>query len=130
MSRKTLKEEPVPSINPYFQRAIDKAGSENKAAIVLKTSQGNLNRLKNFGTPGDDLVIRLAEYLGEDPTRLLLIVQTERSPEKAKPLWARLLKKHVPAAAAVLLMALVAASGATPLPCLTGAADSMYIMSN
>lgn len=131
MGRKPLKDEPAPSIKSYIEKAVQKAGSGNKAAAALKTSQGNICRLMAYGAPGDELVLRLAEYLGEDPEKLLLLAHAEYAPEKAQPVWARLLKKHVPAAAAVLAIAVVAGATALPFPGVShSCSGSMYIMSN
>jgi hypothetical protein len=122
MARKTLKDEPAPSIKTYIERAAKKAGSGNKAAAALRMSQGNFSRLMAYGAPGDDLLIRLAEYLGEDPEKLLLLARSEYASEKARPLWSQLLKRYIPpAAAALLVMVLAATSGADPLPSSWGA---------
>lgn len=111
MTRKMLKDEPAPSINPYFEKAAQKAGSANKAAQALKTSQSNISRLMGYGSPGDDLILRLAEYLGEDPEKLLLLSHAEYGPEKARPVWTELLRRF--SGAAALLLALTLAGSAS-----------------
>ena len=112
------------SIRDFLQAGIQKAGSGNKLAAELKTSSANINRLTTgTGFPGDETVIRLAKYLGEDPQKLLLLNQAERAPEAARPEWEKVFKKFAGAAVVAFVVS-------TALPCLTGAAGTMYIMSN
>lgn len=90
------------TIREYFQQAIEKAGSGNKLAAALKTTGGNITRVMiGAGFPGDETVIRLADYLGENREKLLLINQTERAPEAARASWEKVFKKF--AGAAMLL---------------------------
>ena len=112
------------TIRGYFQKAIEKAGSGNKLAAALKTTGGNITRVViGAGFPGDETILRLAAYLGEDPKKLLLINQTERAPEGARGEWQTIMKKFAGAAVIAFVVS-------TALPCLTGAAGTMYIMSN
>ena len=112
------------SIRDYFQKGIEKAGSVNRLAGALQTSHPNLLRVINHsGFPGDETVIRLADYLGENQEKLLLINQAERAPKGARGQWQTIMKKFAGAAVVAFVVS-------TALPCLTGAAGTMYIMSN
>ena len=76
------------TIREYLEKAARKAGSFNRLAAALKTSSANLTRLTlGAGHPGDETVLRLADYLGENREKLLLINQTERAPEGARGQW-------------------------------------------
>jgi hypothetical protein len=115
------------SIRDYFQKGIEKAGSVNRLASALQTSHPNLLRVINHsGFPGDETVIRLADYLGENQEKLLLINQAERAPEGARGQWQTIMKKFAGAAAIAFIVATVLSA----LPCLSSAAGTMYIMSN
>ena len=115
------------TIRGYFQKAIEKAGSGNKLAAALKTTGGNITRVViGAGFPGDETILRLAAYLGEDPRKMLLLNQTERAPEAARPAWEKVFKKFAGAAA----IAFVVSTVLSALPCLAGGAGPMYIMSN
>jgi plasmid maintenance system antidote protein VapI len=116
------------TIRGYFQKAIEKAGSGNKLAAALKTTGGNITRVViGAGFPGDETILRLAAYLGEDPQKLLLINQTERAPEAARPAWEKVFRKFAGAAVVIFCFASVLEAA---LPCLSGGAGPMYIMSN
>jgi hypothetical protein len=115
------------SIRDYFQKGIKKAGSVNKLASALQTSHPNLLRVINrSGFPGDETVIRLADYLGEIREKLLLINQAERAPEGARGEWQTIFKKFAGAAVVAFMVSTVLSA----LPCLAGGAGPMYIMSN
>jgi hypothetical protein len=115
------------SIRDYLQKAVEKAGSVNKLASALQTSHPNLLRVINHsGFPGDETVIRLADYLGENRKKLLLINQAERAPEGARGEWNTIVKKFAGAAVVVFCVSAVLSA----LPCLAGGAGTMYIMSN
>lgn len=115
------------SIRDYFLKAAQKAGSYNKLSAALKTTCGNLNRISTgAGFPGDETILRLAAYLGEDPQKMLLLNQAERAPEGARGQWQTIMKKFAGAAAIAFIVATVLSS----LPCLAGGAGPMYIMSN
>jgi len=112
------------TIRGYFQKAIEKAGSGNKLAAALKTTGGNITRVvMGAGFPGDETILRLAAYLGEDPQKMLLLNQVERSPERVRGQWESIARKFAGAAVVAFVVS-------TALPCLTGAAERMYIMSN
>lgn len=87
------------TIREHLEAAARKAGSFNRLAAHLKTSSANLTRLTlGAGHPGDETVIRLAAYLGEDPKKLLLQNQAERAPEGARGQWETIAKKYAGAA--------------------------------
>jgi len=115
------------SIRDYLRKGISQAGSLNKLAGAIKTASPNITRiLQGSGFPGDDVVIRLADYLSENREKLLLINQAERAPEGARGEWNTIVKKFAGAAAIAFIVSTVL----TALPCLAGGAESMYIMSN
>lgn len=116
------------SIRDYLQTAIKKAGSVHKLAGELRTSHPNLLRIQSHaGFPGDETVLRLADYLGENREKLLLINQAERAPEGARGEWQTIMKKFAGAAVVIFCFATVLDAA---LPCLMGGAGPMYIMSN
>lgn len=116
------------TIRDYLLEGIKKAGSGNKLAAALKTTGANITRLcSGTGFAGDETVIRLADYLGENREKLLLINQAERAPEGARGEWQTIMKKFAGAAVVLFCFATVLSAA---LPCLIGAAGPMYIMSN
>jgi plasmid maintenance system antidote protein VapI len=107
----------VGTIRDYLLAGIEKAGSGNKLASALKTTGANITRIKDgAGFPGDETIIRLADYLGENREKLLLINQTERAPESARPEWKELLKRFAGAAALLLVLSLTGSAFAATYP--------------
>lgn len=94
------------TIQDYIETGIRKAGSKNALGHVIKTSSPNMDRVtRGHGHLGEDKIMLLAEFLGEDPEKLLLLNQLGKAPEESRALWADLLKKltHAAAVAAVLV---------------------------
>jgi hypothetical protein len=96
------------SFREYVMAGIQKAGGVNKLARELRTTGGNITRLKDgMGSCGEEIAVRLAEYLSADPERLLIIIQAEKCPEKTRHLWADIYRRVAGATAAIALLALV-----------------------
>jgi hypothetical protein len=97
------KEEPMSSFRSYFKKGAKKAGSGNKLGYVLGTSGANISRiLMGRGFCDDYLLLKLAEYLGEDPIRLLLLRSVESCPRISRPHWKEVIKRYAAVALIIL----------------------------
>lgn len=91
------------SFRDYFKKAAIKAGSQNKLGIVLGTSGNNVSRIvMGMGFCEDEMIVKLAEYIEEDPARLLVLQNTERCTEKSRHYWQEVLKRY--ASVALILL--------------------------
>jgi len=63
------------------------------------------NVTKGVGAPSDDLCIRIAELVGDDPGKVILLAHKSKASEKARPHWDKILKA-VASAVPVLLVIL------------------------
>jgi hypothetical protein len=83
------------SFRDYFREGVEKAGSMNKLGVQLRTSGVTVSRfLMGLGFPEDELIVRLAEYIGEDPAKLLLLRSLEKCPETSRRHWKTILKRY------------------------------------
>jgi len=116
-----------------FEKAIEKAGSRIRLAGALKTTPGNLTRIMlGAGYPGDEVVIRLALFLEEDPEELLLLNSMERATGPAKDYWMAIVAKYClkPVTIILVFLFLIAVSTSTAdaevPPLLSNAAENIY----
>ena len=83
------------SLKNYFEKGIKLAGGVNKLAAVIRTSGAKISRITmGIGIPGEDVIVRLADYLKEDTGRLLLLRNLEKCPDKSRPYWREVLKRY------------------------------------
>lgn len=122
------------TIGEFIQKGIEKAGGTNKLAVQLRTNGSFISQAhRGVCGLGEEHTVRLAEYLGEDPERLLLLLRVERCPEKTRPFWIELYRKLSNVAAVLLFIIMAIAlpsssdASAFAVPKEGGA---MYIMSN
>ena len=84
-------------IKQIFEKAIEKAGSQEKLAERLGITQQRVSTFKNYKgkglKPSDALIGELAEYVGLNPIEVILLCKEETDKEKAS-LWLNWLSKY------------------------------------
>ncbi|MDA8122576.1 MAG: helix-turn-helix transcriptional regulator [Deltaproteobacteria bacterium] len=96
------------AIIDYVRKAKEKAGSQKKLARALGVTPTAISFVLNGSlVPGEDLLMRLADYLGEDPAALFLQVKLEKASVKARPVWKKLLQHLTAATIAGLMVAVL-----------------------
>ena len=84
-------------IKQLFEKAINKAGSQEQLAKKLGLTQQRVSWFKNYKgeghKPSDTLIGELAEYVGLDPIMTILECKLETDKEKAT-LWETWLNKY------------------------------------
>ena len=84
-------------IKQLFEKAIEKAGSQEKLAERLGITQQRVSTFKNYKgkglKPSDALIGELAEYVGLNPIEVILLCKEETDKEKAS-LWLNWLSKY------------------------------------
>lgn len=95
--------EPMETFRDYLKKAAGKAGSQNKLGIMLGVS-GSAVSIIAMGGSGwtDDVILKLADFLGEDPAKLFLLRKLERCTEKTRPYWEEVFKRY--ASVALILL--------------------------
>ncbi len=74
--------------NELFYNASKKAGSQNKLAEKMGVKSGRMSEFKNYKIgdkrkPSDELILKLADYIGWDKGETLYKIKLELEPEQA-----------------------------------------------
>ncbi len=95
----------TPKTIRYFRAATEKAGSQNKLAGILKVSPPTIAfYLAGAIRPSDDILVKLADFLGKDPVKILVEARIEKEHGLARPVWQKILSNLTAAAVAGMIV--------------------------
>lgn len=89
-------------VESVMQRAAIKNQKELAARAGITPSAVNIMMRADF-VPSDELCIKLASLVGDDPAKVILIAHAAKASESARPVWEKILRT-VAAAALVLVI--------------------------
>lgn len=79
------------TVADWFAIAAEKAGNPYRLCRILKTSQSNIHRIMSGGGhAGDEIILRLAQFLGADPIPIIILSHTEAASAVMRPVWEEL----------------------------------------
>ncbi len=81
-------------IEKYIKEAMERkrVSSYRQLSLTLGMSHNEIPQIMSKGvTPSDTLCMKLAEFAGDDPEKVLLLAQLSKAPEVSRPIWNKIL---------------------------------------